>query len=90
MAATISTAWRCAGRQLLIVLRGVIEAEATIGETVRLRPGDVGLAADLKSGHITRVIEHPARPAVRRAPRRRARPGLTASARHTGAYDVLC
>ncbi|TDD00030.1 hypothetical protein E1292_30060 [Nonomuraea deserti] len=48
-------------RQFVVVLRGVIEAETTSGETLRLRAGDVGLAADIRGGHITRVIEPPVR-----------------------------
>jgi hypothetical protein len=48
-------------RQFVVVLRGVVEAETTTGQTVRMSPGDVGFAADIKGGHITRVVEHPAR-----------------------------
>ncbi|MEO3888896.1 hypothetical protein [Nonomuraea sp. B5E05] len=48
-------------RQFVVVLRGSIEAEDTTGETRRLGPGDVAFAADIKGGHITRIVEHPAR-----------------------------
>ena len=48
-------------RQFVVVLRGIIEAETSTGQTVRLTAGDVGFAADIKGGHITRIVEPPAR-----------------------------
>ena len=49
-------------RQFVVVLQGVLECETTDGEVRRVGPGSVALAADLEgAGHITRVVEHPAR-----------------------------
>ncbi|MFI7610213.1 hypothetical protein E1286_04445 [Nonomuraea terrae] len=48
-------------RQFVVVLRGVIEAEDTSGQTRRLGPGDTAFAADIKGGHITRIVQPPAR-----------------------------
>ncbi|MBF8186428.1 hypothetical protein ITP53_11855 [Nonomuraea sp. K274] len=48
-------------RQFVVVLRGIVEAEETAGEKRRLGPGGVAFAGDVKGGHITRVVQHPAR-----------------------------
>jgi hypothetical protein len=49
-------------RQFVVVLEGVLECETTDGEVRRFGPGGVAMAADVDgAGHITRVVEHPAR-----------------------------
>ena len=49
-------------RQLVVVLEGVLEVETSDGQVERRGPGGVALADDVEgSGHLSRVIEAPAR-----------------------------
>ena len=53
---------RAPRRQLVVVLEGVLEVETSDGQVERRGPGAVALAADVEGvGHISRVIEAPAR-----------------------------